>query len=128
MGTKLHEDAGGKKYQDAIHDIKNILFQRFVHIPLSINFIFRLTPLYKRHAKSLSSIHNFTRNVIKNRKQQIKDVPQLNLVNEDGGKDLYNGKTGTAFLDLLISAQKKGLTDDAGIQEEVDTFMFEVRN
>ena len=31
-----------------------------------------------------------------------------------------------AMLDLLLSAQQKGLIDDAGIREEVDTFTFEV--
>ncbi|KAJ8735686.1 hypothetical protein PYW07_007306 [Mythimna separata] len=34
-------------------------------------------------------------------------------------------KNKTAMLDLLISAKKEGLIDDIGIQEEVDTFMFE---
>uniref|UniRef100_UPI003B6740D6 cytochrome P450 4C1-like n=1 Tax=Pieris rapae TaxID=64459 RepID=UPI003B6740D6 len=125
MGTKLHEDAGGKKYKDAIHDIKNVLFQRFVYVPLAIDFIFRLTPLYKRHQKSLSTIHKFTQNVIKNRKGQLKDISETNAVNDDTDKDSHYGKNRTAFLDFLISAQKEGLTDDIGIQEEVDTFMFE---
>uniref|UniRef100_UPI00213B29FC cytochrome P450 4C1-like n=1 Tax=Pieris napi TaxID=78633 RepID=UPI00213B29FC len=125
MGTKLNEDAGGKMYKDAIHDIKNVLFQRFVYIPLAIDFIFRLTPLYKRHTKSLSTIHNFTQNVIKNRKEKLKDISETNVVNDETDKDLHYGKIRTAFLDFLISAQKDGLTDDVGIQEEVDTFMFE---
>lgn len=30
------------------------------------------------------------------------------------------------MLDLLLVAEKKGLIDDEGIKEEVDTFTFEV--
>ncbi|CAG4951273.1 unnamed protein product [Parnassius apollo] len=54
----------------------------------------------------------------------------INLVNETGDKDdyeseIYGKKKRTAMLDLLISAEQEGLIDNAGIEEEVDTFMFE---
>ena len=32
-----------------------------------------------------------------------------------------------AMLDLLIAAYEEGQIDDLGIQEEVDTFIFEVK-
>lgn len=128
MGTKIHENSGGKKYKDAIHDLKKVIYHRFVNIPLAIGFIFRLTPLYKRYSESLSIIHNFTRNVIKNRKEKIKDVDENYLVTDGDITEELNRDTRTAFLDLLILAQRKGLTDDIGIQEEVDTFMFRVHN
>lgn len=39
--------------------------------------------------------------------------------------DVYKGKKRLAMLDLLLSAKMERLIDDEGVQEEVDTFMFE---
>lgn len=63
-------------------------------------------------------LHGFTNNIIKRRED--------NFSEDDLNKNFGNSKKRLAMLDLLISGKHKGLIDDAGIQEEVDTFTFEV--
>ncbi|CAG4978424.1 unnamed protein product [Parnassius apollo] len=96
----------------------------------SDDFLFNVSSLGKKQKKSLSVVHNFTRKVINDRKKFITENG-INLVNAMGDKDndesemVYGKKKRTAMLDLLILAEKEGLIDNAGIQEEVDTFMLE---
>ncbi|XP_045537192.1 cytochrome P450 4C1, partial [Papilio machaon] len=130
MGTKLSDDSTGKSYKTAIHELGLLLVQRFVRIYLYADFLFNLSALAKRQNKYLSIVHNFTRNVIKERKKYIADNG-IDLSNdssnstEDDSVNIYRKKRRTAMLDLLILAEKDGLIDNAGIEEEVDTFMFE---
>ncbi|CAK1540092.1 unnamed protein product [Leptosia nina] len=125
MGTKINEYADGRKYKEAIHRIRKVIYQRFVNIVLSVDFIFRLTSLKKEYTKYLSIVHDFTKNVIENRKREMKNISETEVMsNEGNNENVYFGKKRTAFLDFLILAQRKGQTDEVGIQEEVDTFMF----
>ncbi|KPJ08736.1 Cytochrome P450 4C1, partial [Papilio machaon] len=130
MGTKLSDDSTGKSYKTAIHELGLLLVQRFVRIYLYADFLFNLSALAKRQNKYLSIVHNFTRNVIKERKKYIADngidlSNDSSNSNEDDSVNIYRKKRRTAMLDLLILAEKDGLIDNAGIEEEVDTFMFE---
>lgn len=73
--------------------------------------------------KYVKVLHGMTNSVIKSCKEQRQIEKQQQVFNE--------GETPKrlAFLDLLLKAQMEGqdIADDV-IREEVDTFMFEVRN
>ncbi|XP_013134893.1 PREDICTED: cytochrome P450 4C1-like [Papilio polytes] len=129
MGTKLSDDTTGKSYKEAIHKLGFLLVQRFIKIYLYADFFFNLSALAKKQNKYLSIVHNFTRNVIKERKKYVKDngICLSNTINGNNNDylNIYSKKRRTAMLDLLILAEKDGLIDSAGIEEEVDTFMFE---
>lgn len=131
MGTQLNKEniAEGKSYKEAIYQIGNIVTHRFVRIYLIVDFIFNLTSWGKAQKKILDTIHRFTTKVIRERKELLADM-DLTKIGEksDTNDDIFMKKRKkVAMLDLLISAEKDGLIDHAGIQEEVDTFMFEVR-
>ncbi|CAB3256535.1 unnamed protein product [Arctia plantaginis] len=126
MGTKLKENgSAGKTYKEAIHSLGSLFMRRLSRFYLYSDFVFNLSPCGKEQQRHLNTVHNFTKNVIEERKVyadthglQINDE---NLINDE---DVVYKKR-TALLDLLISAEKDGLIDRQGIQEEVDTFMFE---
>lgn len=130
MGTQLNKEniAEGKSYKEAIYQIGNIVTHRFVRIYLIVDFIFNLTSWGKAQKKILDTIHRFTTKVIRERKELLADMDLTKIGEKSDTNDIFMKKRKkVAMLDLLISAEKDGLIDHAGIQEEVDTFMFEVR-
>lgn len=130
MGTPLREYPTSivKSYKKAIYDLGNIFFNRFIKVYLYPDFIFNATPYGSRQKKNLKIVHGFTEKVIQQRKEYIKKHGFSKVETEDFDDFVMMKKRKTAMLDLLISAEKDGLIDKAGIQEEVDTFMFEVSN
>lgn len=130
MGTQLSEDVvDTKSYKHAIHNLGVIFYQRFINIFYFFEFTFNLMPISKKQNSYLNIVHGFTRKVIKARKEYIKKYgfKMAELNEADDETYVYKKKKKTAMLDLLLSAEKEELIDDIGIQEEVDTFMFEVR-
>lgn len=129
MGTQLSDETStaAMEYKNAIYELGKMFVERFTKIIYLIDFLFAMSTIGKRQEKYLNTVHTFTKRVIKDRKEYVErfgiDINEDNIDNED---TFYLTKRKTAMLDLLISAQKKGLIDNPGIQEEVDTFMFEV--
>lgn len=127
MGTKLKDGTIGKTYKNAIHELGRLLVERFIRIYLYIDFVFKLSALGKKQQKCLAVAHNFTRKVIKYVTQNgIHLFDTIADNDDDEFTTMYAKKRKTAMLDLLILAQQDGLIDSVGVEEEVDTFMFEV--
>ncbi|CAG4990071.1 unnamed protein product [Colias eurytheme] len=129
MGVQLDKDEPevGSKYKNAVYDTIKLLVKRFVSLYLYSDIIFNLTPDGLKQKRYISTIHNFTKNVINTRKENIKNKEIEEDSDNEDTVDVfsYKKKKKAAMLDLLISAENEGLIDDSGIQEEVDTFMFE---
>lgn len=132
MGTKFNDYSKSEisAYKDAIYNLGYVFYQRFIKVFLFSDFIFNLTPLSRKQDGYLKTVHGFTKKVIAERTDYIEKhgikTAEENTADDDSY--VYKKKKRTAMLDLLISAKKEGLIDDIGIQEEVDTFMFEVCN
>lgn len=122
MGTRLSEEATdeAKLYIKSLHKLANLLFIRFRNILYISDFIFNMSPSGIKQRKCVSVVHRFTENVIQRRKQSFQEESE----NENNDSDRTQKRK--VMLDLLITFEKKGLIDSRGIQEEVDTFMFEV--
>lgn len=100
-----------------------IIFNRSMNPSYYNNYLFNCSPLGWKQRKCVKILHDFTEQVIKEK--------EVNLQVKDNDLDHMNGdinrKSRLVLLDLLIDAKNnKGIIDDAGILEEVDTFMFTV--
>lgn len=95
-----------------------------------IPFLFNLSADGKLRNSALKVLHEETHRVIKLRRSQMelegwKSPADLN--DGEDAEEFGGAKRRVAFLDSLLLAQREtGQLTDANIQEEVDTFMFEV--
>ncbi|KAL0901439.1 hypothetical protein ABMA27_006696 [Loxostege sticticalis] len=128
MGTRLSEELSdaGKSYKAAIYELGKLLVQRVTRIYLHSDFLFKYSSIGKIQEKCLDTVHSLTRKVIRERKEYVeKNGFDIYDDEEDDSIFLNKKRKKTAMLDLMILAQKDNQIDDDGIQEEVDTFMFE---
>ncbi|XP_059056285.1 cytochrome P450 4C1-like [Achroia grisella] len=127
MGMKLSEEtsASGISYKKAILSLGNILAQRFSKVYLFVEFIYSLSSLKAMQQKYIDIVQRFTTDVINKRKKMLMENGSTIALTEPEENDVYKRKRKAAFLDLLLAAENDGLIDRSGIQEEVDTFMFE---
>lgn len=103
--------------------MKYIIHQRQVKPFYYPNLLFNLIGHGKEQQKWVRILHDFTNTAIKKRKE---------LIDSAGGFENYfkreksSGHGRMAFLDLMLEMLEKGDLDLEGLQEEVDTFTFEV--
>lgn len=116
MGTILDEkDTMDKEYKNALGVMSEIIAYRLLRPWMYPHFIhYYLTNIGKTEFKVTNILHKFTNRVINNRKKEATNV------------DSYSKRKRMAMIDLLISAEKDGIIDMKGIQDEINTFMFEV--
>lgn len=128
MGTNLDSTQSDvQEYKKSIFEMGELLVYRFLRAWLHPPFLFNLSPKSWQQNKILKHLHQFTTNVIKERRKE-RVLSGDKFVAEDHIKDddTMSKKKRLAMLDLLLSAEKDGNIDENGIREEVDTFMFEV--
>nr|AVL92838.1 CYP450 [Locusta migratoria] len=124
MGTCVNaQNDATSEYVSATCTVAELTMKRALRPWLYPDFIFRMTPSGRQYYKCLNTVHQFSKQVIKERRQQREHSPNKEraLVQDETGV-----KSRVAFLDLLLDMSMNGENlDDADIQEEVDTFMFE---
>ncbi|XP_031767123.2 cytochrome P450 4C1-like [Galleria mellonella] len=127
MGTKLsgENSAAGKTYKNAVLSLGEMFAQRFVKAYLFLEFVFNLSSLKFKQEKTIQIVKKFTGEVINKRKEYIDQYGSAINPTEPHGDGVYKKRKKAAFLDLLLAAENEGQIDRSGIQEEVDTFMFE---
>ncbi|XP_034832774.1 cytochrome P450 4C1-like [Maniola hyperantus] len=128
MGTVLDEESstGSKSYKNAIHDLGSHLLYRSTRIWLYPDSVFNLSRVGRAQKKTLDLISSFRDCVIEQRRQNgnFNDL-YTKAMKENDDDLLVNDKKRLAMLDILLDAEQQGVLDSEGINEEVDTFMFE---
>lgn len=119
VNAQYHENSD---YVRAVSDTCKIVHRRQKFPFLWPDTIFDALSYGKIFRKSVKILHDFTLNVIKERRKDLIDRFGSNLKDLDYEQISSNGKKRLAFLDLLLCTD--GLQEE-DIREEVDTFMFE---
>uniref|UniRef100_A0A2M4BLC8 Putative cytochrome n=1 Tax=Anopheles marajoara TaxID=58244 RepID=A0A2M4BLC8_9DIPT len=133
MGVKVNAQSGGEEnvYVNAVYELSRLFLERLVRPWLHVNFIWNRSRFAKRYAHALSTVHGYTRKVIRDRKaalaQRSSSSSNSNGEGKVDGEDSFGrSKKRLAFLDLLLQGnQAHNLLTDEDVREEVDTFMFE---
>ncbi|KAI8438629.1 hypothetical protein MSG28_011061 [Choristoneura fumiferana] len=125
MGTQLDKDTSqvGRSYKDAIIKLGVYAVYRAQRIWLYPNIIFSLTKIGRKQQKILDLMKSFRDNVIDIRRESENMLIDATNSNEEREISMSSKKR-LAMLDLLLQAEREGITDANGIGEEVDTFMF----
>ncbi|XP_033976688.1 cytochrome P450 4B1-like [Trematomus bernacchii] len=116
--SNCQTESGTNEYIKAVYELSNLINLRFRMFPYHNDLIFYLSPHGFRLRKACKVAHSHTGEVIRKRKEALKEENEL---------DRVQGKRNVDFLDILLLARdenKQGLSDE-DIQAEVDTFMFE---
>lgn len=112
------------KYFQGLSVIGQCIVYRLTRTWLYLDFMFNLTKAAYVQKVAVKDLHKFTTQIIQERKEYVKTNKIENWKVDD---EVYGKKSRLAMLDLLLDQEKKGMIDEEGIREEVDTFMFEVR-
>lgn len=122
MGTELNEkDERQREYKTALYEFNKLVVYRQLTPWYYIHTMWMLTPSFWFERKLIKTMHDYTNNVIRKRKQNGSD--KSNVTHDDQSVS----KKKMAMLDLLLLEKTNGYPiDDDGIREEVDTFTFEV--
>uniref|UniRef100_A0A3B3RKH9 Cytochrome P450, family 4, subfamily T, polypeptide 8 n=1 Tax=Paramormyrops kingsleyae TaxID=1676925 RepID=A0A3B3RKH9_9TELE len=102
----------------AVYELSYLINLRFRTFPYHSDIIFYLSPHGYRFRKACKIAHEHTEEVIKQRKEALKNERELGAEQKKRNLD---------FLDILLCAtdeDQQGLSDE-DIRAEVDTFMFE---
>ncbi|XP_067365377.1 cytochrome P450 4B1-like isoform X2 [Channa argus] len=109
---------GTNAYIKAVFDLSYFVNLRFRVFPYHNDLIFHLSPHGYRYRKARKVACDHTAEVIRKRKEALKEEKKL---------DRVQAKRNLDFLDILLFARdenQQGLSDE-DLRAEVDTFMFE---
>ncbi|XP_070822232.1 cytochrome P450 4B1-like [Chaetodon trifascialis] len=116
--SNCQTEGGTNAYIKAVYELSDLINLRFRTFPYHNDFIFYLSPHGFRYRKVRRIAHSHTEEVIRKRKEALKEEKEL---------DRIQAKRNLDFLDILLFAKdekQQGLSDE-DLRAEVDTFMFE---
>ncbi|XP_029847582.2 cytochrome P450 4c3 [Ixodes scapularis] len=125
LNAQSNEDLA---YVKALLRLSELFLERTMNPLAAFESIYRLTAKGKEYNHCLDTLHAFTRQVIAERKNDMKatiDIGSLLRTEDDSSSNFTKQKR--PFLDLLLLEHfkdGKNITEE-DIREEVDTFMFE---
>lgn len=119
MGTKINAQTNSSsEYVQSVKELTRISVSRITTLKI-FNIAYIFTKDFWKERKHLKVVHNYSRSIIKKRRETLIDLKSEEVAQREDQR--------VAFLDLLLQAHSNGTRlNDEEIQNEVDTFMFEV--
>ncbi|XP_035991163.1 cytochrome P450 4B1 [Fundulus heteroclitus] len=116
--SNCQTEGGRNAYIKAVYELSYLINFRVRTFPYHSDLIFHLSPHGFRYRRACKVAHSHTDEVIKKRKEALKEETELGRIQTKRYLD---------FLDILLFARdekQQGLSDE-DLRAEVDTFMFE---
>lgn len=112
-------------YRQSINKIGKILAERLAEPWFILDWAYNLFGKGRLEQKYVAKAHSFTKNIISTRRQSFQ--ANQNAIEESLNEenDAFFTKQRYAMLDTLLREEQVNKIDAAGIQEEVNTFVFE---
>ncbi|XP_073818971.1 cytochrome P450 4d8-like [Musca autumnalis] len=128
MGTRVNAQTNKTMdYTSAVKEMTDLMSWRTLRLHLNSELVFTILHPFKkiRQNQLISILHNFTKNVIEERRTFLEKQLKFDAENPLDTNDIGSKKR-CGLLDVLLQSTVQGqpLTDE-DIREEVDTFMFE---
>ncbi|KAM9320537.1 ultra-long-chain fatty acid omega-hydroxylase-like [Gastrophryne carolinensis] len=106
-------------YIAAIYELSSLVVKRTNHLPHFFDFIYRFSSNGRKFRQACKIVHDFTANVVQQRKKALYEQGTENWIKSKRGKT-------TDFIDILLLSKDedgKSLSDE-DMRAEADTFMF----
>ncbi|XP_068426099.1 cytochrome P450 4T8 [Clinocottus analis] len=116
--SNCQTESGKNAYIKAVYDLSYLVNLRLRTFPYHSDILFYISPHGFRFRKACRVARRHTEEVIRKRKEALKEENEL---------DRVQAKRNVDFLDILLLARdekRQGLSDE-DVRSEVDTFMFE---
>ncbi|XP_042148234.1 cytochrome P450 4c3-like [Ixodes scapularis] len=129
MGRVINAQSNqDSEYVKAVNKLGELFLERILTPFARVERIYKMTSNGREYHRCLNTLHSFTRRVISERKEDMKDDFNRGILVNDESEDTGRStKLKKPFLDLLLIEHfkdNKQITEE-DIREEVDTFMFE---
>lgn len=128
MGTSIHaQHDADSPYVKAVNRLGELFILRMLNPLAEAEFFFKRTAMGREYYSCLNTLHSFTRKVIAERKQLLRNEDCTDPEYVNMPEKRKESKQKRPFLDLLINEHlidPRSITEE-DIREEVDTFMFE---
>lgn len=128
MGVEIRaQENEESEYVKTIGKIEQLFYIRIMSSWLWPNIIFNISSTGREFTKALNIIHNFIRQVISERKNEMmEDHDDIRNIDEENDENIYmQSKKKNALLTLLLQHHfNEGDITEEEIKEEVNTFMF----
>ncbi|CAB3988479.1 Cytochrome P450 4V2 [Paramuricea clavata] len=129
MGVNVNAQFdSNSEYVSTVLSISELILERWRCPWLWRDSMYNLTTAGRKQKNMLRILHGFSSKVISDRIEQRQLDESRNTNTSAGGmSEPDSSRKRQAFLDLLLDEYDKGNISKEGVREEVDTFMFEVR-